>query len=500
MPLDDVAPERLPRTERRLDVDVGTRVTRSPSVVRRSVSATAWKRTRPPSTDSAVRHTPPIATESPTAVDDAVSGASTTSVRPASSPSVATTRPTSRTIPVNTTSRLPRPSSCRIDTARSTRRAAASRAGRRRPTLLDVGPPRSIGSGSSPEHRGAAAGEHRRDEDEQPVDEAVGEEGGRDRRPTLEEERLGSLARRARPAPRRAGRLRSSRSEPGGSGPRPKARRRGWRTHRDVPHVETRCVGAHRAHPHADRVDRRAELVDAPAGLLAGHPAAARDDHPAVERDRELEGHVRARRARPTSATPRSAVVASRQVEQLDLDPGAAKRARLRLAPRRSGRGNAATTRAMPAATIRSTHGGVRPWCAQGSIVTWSVAPRAASPAASSATISACRPPAGSVTPSPSVLPSALRRRRPPSGSGTAAAARLRPARARARCSRDGRRETAVRRGGIRVAEDALPATKSDAPASRSAARVAPRRCPRRPGSGRRRGMRARDPARAPPA
>ncbi len=60
-----------------------------------------------------------------------------------------------------------------------------------------------------------------------------------------------------------------------------------------------------------------------------------------------------------------------------------------------------ATTRAMPAASTASTHGGVRPWCAHGSIVTKSVAPPALSPAASRATTSPWRPPSASVTPSP---------------------------------------------------------------------------------------------------
>src|SRR6187431_1925860 len=59
------------------------------------------------------------------------------------------------------------------------------------------------------------------------------------------------------------------------------------------------------------------------------------------------------------------------------------------------------TTRAMPAARIASTQGGVRPWCAQGSSVTKRVPPRARSPAASRATTSACGPPARSCQPSP---------------------------------------------------------------------------------------------------
>src|SRR5882762_8225029 len=50
-----------------------------------------------------------------------------------------------------------------------------------------------------------------------------------------------------------------------------------------------------------------------------------------------------------------------------------------------SGSRTAATTRRMPAARMASVHGGVLPWCAQGSRVTTSVAPRALSPAACSA-------------------------------------------------------------------------------------------------------------------
>ncbi len=64
-----------------------------------------------------------------------------------------------------------------------------------------------------------------------------------------------------------------------------------------------------------------------------------------------------------------------------------------------SGSAMPTTTRATPAAMIASVHGGVRPWCEHGSSVQTSVAPRAASPAASSATISAWRPPGGSVAP-----------------------------------------------------------------------------------------------------
>src|SRR4051794_4947389 len=57
------------------------------------------------------------------------------------------------------------------------------------------------------------------------------------------------------------------------------------------------------------------------------------------------------------------------------------------------GSSEATTTRAMPAATIASVHGGVLPWWQHGSSETYSVAPRAASPAARSALTSACGPP-----------------------------------------------------------------------------------------------------------
>jgi len=55
---------------------------------------------------------------------------------------------------------------------------------------LDVRPPEFEGLRDRSEHRRPVAGEHRRDEDQQPVDAPVGEERCADRRPSLEEERL----------------------------------------------------------------------------------------------------------------------------------------------------------------------------------------------------------------------------------------------------------------------------------------------------------------------
>src|SRR5437868_12047338 len=57
------------------------------------------------------------------------------------------------------------------------------------------------------------------------------------------------------------------------------------------------------------------------------------------------------------------------------------------------------TTRLTPAAAMASAQGGVRPWWAQGSRVTYMVAPRALEPAASRATASAWGPPGGWVAP-----------------------------------------------------------------------------------------------------
>ena len=139
--------------------------------------------------------------------------------------------------------------------------------------------------------------------------------------------------------------------------------------------------------------------------------------------------------------------------------------------PPASGLGSAqpATTRATPAATIASTHGGVRPWCAQGSMVTKSVAPRARSPAASRATISACRPPAGSVTPSPTTVPSAATTTAPTVGFGYAVPARRRGELERAleahAAAAASRRYASA---GSASAKTALPATSSEAPASRT--------------------------------
>ena len=69
------------------------------------------------------------------------------------------------------------------------------------------------------------------------------------------------------------------------------------------------------------------------------------------------------------------------------------------------GSSEAITTRAIPAATIASVHGGVRPWWQQGSSETYRVAPEGSSSQAASAIRSACASPGGCVVPSPITLP-----------------------------------------------------------------------------------------------
>ena len=198
---------------------------------------------------------------------------------------------------------------------------------------------------------------------------------------------------------------RSSSSEPSGSGPVPKASRRGWRftstsrasrrgfSRRTVPMPTATASDAARS-----SWTRRRDV-------LARDPALARHGDPPVERHRRLVGDERPAEGDPGS--PRL-VLAPRleAVGVLDLDPVRPEplEPALRLGVRveRARRRHATT----PAASTASTHGGVVPWWVHGSIVTKRVAPRASSPAASSATISPWRP-LSSVAPSPTTSPSA---------------------------------------------------------------------------------------------
>ena len=164
------------------------------------------------------------------------------------------------------------------------------------------------------------------------------------------------------------------------------ARRRRRRAHR---------AAARRRAPFPSRPRRRPRRRGARAragGSPRRRPSAARHGDAAVERRRDLVGDERPALRDPRSATPRSGRAPPTHRASSTSMPAARS---VSIPPAASGFGSRAptTTRAMPSATIRSAQGGVVPWCAQGSSVTNIVAPRAAVPAASSATTSACRPP-----------------------------------------------------------------------------------------------------------
>ena len=100
--LDVVPPELLARSNRRLDVHARRRARGAERRARDRSRAPRGTRSLRSSIAVAVRQQPSIATESPTFVRAAVSGARTTSARPPPASSASTTTPSSRTIPVNT--------------------------------------------------------------------------------------------------------------------------------------------------------------------------------------------------------------------------------------------------------------------------------------------------------------------------------------------------------------------------------------------------------------
>src|SRR5438874_4608977 len=146
-----------------------------PSVVRSSVSATTSNASCPPSCSTTVRQIPSMATESPRPAT--VCGASTRS----RVPSKETTRPSSRTMPVNMRRRL-RHADVRLD------QQILTRGRRRQMRKLD----RLRQGAEKPRPR---AREHGRDEDEQLVDERCAQERSRERWPSLQQERLDALRR-----------------------------------------------------------------------------------------------------------------------------------------------------------------------------------------------------------------------------------------------------------------------------------------------------------------
>ena len=163
--------------------------------------------------------------------------------------------------------------------ARATGRGRTPRAARpRRPARRRRSPSRSVAT------RPALAGELRRDEHEQLVDEIRREERRRQRRASLEQQRLHALLAPARAARPRARRSAARARIPPAAGPRPNASRRG-------------CFGA--STPRASSRGASARTVPIPTATASTQPRSSwtrrRDSSP---RDPALAGHASsARRA-----------------------------------------------------------------------------------------------------------------------------------------------------------------------------------------------------------
>ena len=228
------------------------------------------------------------------------------------------------------------------------------------------------------------------------------------------------------------------------------------------------------------------------ARRLAGDPLArpvGHRHHP-VERGRDLGDDVGA----PGRAVPQVGRQLAR-APRTRLRPRRPRRPRRaaprppRRSPARRGRAAPTTTRDTPAATIASTHGGVRPTWAQGSSVTYMVAPAGPAPRPPRAP----RPrrgarPAPAVWPSPTTAPRVDDDRADPRVRRRDARARARPT-ARAMAIGVGRRSSRRRRArNVRAAASGVVGAEDRAtpPPARSPQR-APRparssgRCRRRP-------------------
>ena len=264
----------------------------------------------------------------------------------------------------------------------------------------------STGRGSAPSSSGPSPAIVGATKSEQLVDEVALEERGRERRPALEQQRLHAF--RAEP-PSSSSSGPEQQLELGAVGQRAAAEGEPPRLARgvDVARVQPRVVGADGAHADGDRVGRpraaRGRAGGSPRPVTQREPGHG---HAAVERDRELERHERPAGRDP--GAPRLVLRARlERVGVLDLDARCARAARARRPPRGSGRASRRRPsplppRARPRCTAASCRGGrTAPSSRRAS------RPRARSPAASSATTSACGPPLRSCQPSPTTSPPA---------------------------------------------------------------------------------------------
>ncbi len=275
---------------------------------------------------------------------------------------------------------------------------------------------------SRPSSDRPVAGDRRRDEEQELVDEP----GARGTRPrSSARPRAAATARpprRARRARPRAARRRSSSAEPAGSGPRPNASRRGWRGGVDAARGQLRIVGAHGAHPDRRPRPRLRAARGRAGGSPRPRPSASRARSRGRRAWRPASASRRAGRSRSSVATPRSARAPRTSRRARPRRPARAA-ARARRRPPGSGRASRRRPARLRQRATASVQGGVVPWWAHGSIVTYRVAPLARSPAASSATTSACGPPRRSCQPSPTTSPPGATTTAPTTGFGCVVAA-----------------------------------------------------------------------------
>ena len=327
-----MAAERLAGAQRRLEVDRGAGASR-PSVVRASVSGTTSKASvcRSPSTtvrqhavdrdrvadrggerrldDAAARprtrrpvptsRTIPVNTSSPSAEPQGkrlerlahdpsrAPRARGARASPSSTSSSSSASAWSAERPVPARSRRSLASAAALSTCRASQRERSRRSGRS--GLVDVGAEQhvwrrpaapsggasSTGAGERAEQPRPVAGDRRRDEEQQLVDE-VRARGTRSRasgRPRAAA--TGRLPPPSRPSSSSSGPgAARARSRPGAGRGRTRAAAAGARRRRRA--RQPRVVRADRAHADGDRVGGGAQLVDEPAALLPGHPAARR--------------------------------------------------------------------------------------------------------------------------------------------------------------------------------------------------------------------------------
>ena len=171
--------------------------------------------------------------------------------------------------------------------------------------------------------------------------------------------------------------MRSSSSEPAGQRAAAEGEPPRLTRSLDAAGVEPRIVRSDGAHPHRDCVGARPQLVHAPPALARRRPSAFPGT---ATRPSSVTATFQVTNGLPSVTHVRQASFCARAAKESTSSTSTPASRSRSTPPAASGFGSRepTTTFATPAATIASVHGGVDPWCAQGSIVTYSVAPLAA--------------------------------------------------------------------------------------------------------------------------